>query len=91
MDERAIKRLLIIFAASLIAIWVFKSMMSKTIINLNKAAAEKKQAVPQPPAGQEAATPPSDAVAIVETPAASTVGEVTTLESPVASGVSETK
>lgn len=86
MDERAIKRLLVIVAISIIAIVLFKTMMTKTIVNLNKAAAEKKQV-----AAQQAATPASDAAMIIETPAASTVGEVTTLEPSPASGVSEVR
>jgi hypothetical protein len=88
MDERAIKRLLIIFAASLIAIFVFKTMLSKTIVNLNKAAAEKKQAT-KPSAAREVVTPPSDSAAIIETPAASTADEVPTQGLSAASGVGE--
>ena len=91
MDERAIKRLLIILAASLIAIWIFKTMLSKTIVNLNKAAVEKKQAT-KLPATQEATPPFFDATAIVpETPAASAVGAVTMMEPSAASSVSETR
>ena len=84
MDERTIKRLLVIVAVSIVAIMLFKTMMSKTIINLNKVAAEKKLA-----AQQQAITPPSDAAIIIETPAVSTVGEGSTLELPAASSVSE--
>ncbi len=88
MDERAIKRLLIIVAASIIVIFLFKAMMSKTIVNLNKAAAEKQQAA-KPPAAEVAPTPASDAAIISEVPAASCVGEATTLEQTTASSVSE--
>ncbi len=92
MDERAIKRLLIIVAASLIAIFIFKAMMSKTIVNLNRAAAEKKQgAVPSPAATQQAETPASEAENVPGTPAASAIGETTMMEPSVASSVSETR
>jgi hypothetical protein len=40
MDKRAIKRLLVIVAVSIVIIVIFKTMMSKAIINLGKAAAE---------------------------------------------------
>jgi hypothetical protein len=80
MDERALKRLLVIVAVSIIAIFLFKTMMSKTIVNLNRAAAEKKQAVVKPPAVQQQETPASDAPTILDTPAASAVGEDTKQE-----------
>lgn len=73
MDERAIKRLLIILAVSLVAIFLFKSMMTSTIVNLNKAAAEKKVAA-RPPVAQP------------EVPAVSDAAVVTTPESSAASG-----
>lgn len=62
-------------------------MISKTFINLNKAA-EKKPAAAKSPSAQEEATPSSDAPNIIETHADSTVGEVPKLEGPAA-GVSE--
>jgi len=89
MDERALKRLLVIVAISIIAIMLFKAMMSNTIVNLNRAAAEKKLAAP--PAAQEEVTPVSDAVIVVETPVASAVGEITPLEVPAVSGVNEAR
>ncbi len=89
MDERTLKRLLIIVAASIMIIWAFKSMMLKTAVSLNKVAAEKKQAAAATPAPQQDATPEADATNVVETPAASAPGEVATLELTAASGVGE--
>ena len=89
MDERTLKRLLIIVAASIMIIWAFKSMMLKTAVSLNKVAAEKKQAAAATPVPQQDATPEADATNVVETPAASARGEVATLELPAASGVGE--
>jgi flagellar basal body-associated protein FliL len=43
MDERALKRLLLILVASIIVIMLAKFMLSQTFTNLNKAAVEKKQ------------------------------------------------
>ncbi len=90
MDERAIKRLLIIVAASLILIFVFKMMLSKTIVNLNRAAAEKKLAA-KSPAPQEDAVPAADAEVIPETPATSSTSEVAALGALPVSGVTETQ
>jgi hypothetical protein len=90
MDERAIKRLLVIVVISIVAIMLFKTMMSNTIVNLNRVAAEKKQAA-KPFAAQEEAMPASDAANIGETPAASTTGEAATPEVPAASRVNETR
>ena len=89
MDERALKRLLVIIAISIIAILLFKAMMSNTIVNLNRVAAEKKQA--SPPATQQEAMPVSDAAIIAETPAASAAGEAAPLDVPAASGVNEAR
>lgn len=91
MNERAIKRLLIIFAVSLIAIFLVKTVISKTIINLNKVAAEKKQETIKPPAELQTAATSSDAAIIPETPAASTVVEAAPLEPGYSSGVSEAR
>jgi len=91
MEERAIKRLLIMVAVSIVIIFVFKSVMSKTVANLNLVAAEKKQAAAKPPAEQEAETPPYDAAIVPETPAALPVAEAATLEQPSASGVNEVR
>lgn len=84
MDERAIKRLLIIVAVSLIAIWLFKSMMSRTIVNLNKVAVEKKQAATRLSTQRQAAIAVSGAATTADDPAASAVEEGATLESPAA-------
>ncbi len=89
MDERTLKRLLIIVAASILIIWVFKSMMLKAAVSLNKVAAEKKQAAAATPTPQQDATPEADVAHVIETPAASAPREVVTLESPAASGVGE--
>jgi len=43
MDERALKRLLLILVVSIIVIVLAKFMLTKTLTNLNKAAVEKKQ------------------------------------------------
>lgn len=90
MDERALKRLLIIVAVSIIAIFLFKAMMSSTVVNLNKLAAEKKQAS-MISAQQQATTPAYDAAISIETPAASAVSDVTMSEQTAASGVSEVR
>jgi hypothetical protein len=75
MDERALKRLLVIVAVSIISIFVFKSMMVKTAVNLNKVAVEKKQAAATTSAQQQDTTAVSDVAATLESPAASGVGE----------------
>lgn len=43
MDERALKRLLLILVVSIIVIMLAKLMLTKTLTNLNRAAVEKKQ------------------------------------------------
>jgi hypothetical protein len=92
MDERALKRLLIIVAIGIAAIFIFKSMMSKTIINLNKVAVEKKQTSATQPVPQPDILPTaSDSVTLVDVPAASGVGEVSMLETPAASAVSDAR
>jgi hypothetical protein len=91
MDERALKRLLVIVAVSIIAIMLFKTMMSNTIINLNKAAADKKQAAATSSVTQKSAITDSEVPNIPELPAASAVGEVTTQEPAAASGVGEVR
>ena len=45
MDERQIKRLLVTVAVSIVIIMLFKMMLTRTVVTLNKTAAEKKQAV----------------------------------------------
>lgn len=84
MDERAIKRLLVIVGISLIAIVLFKTMMTRTIVNLNKVAAEKNQST------AAASVPPaSDTAIVIESPAASSAADIATLEPSAASGVAE--
>lgn len=90
MDERVIKRLLIIFVLSIVAIILFKMGLSETYSTLNNAGIVKKQtastnpsAMPQPPA--------SSVAAITDTHAASSVGEALEIEAPAASGVSVTQ
>jgi hypothetical protein len=64
MDERTLKRLLIMVAVSIIAIVLFKTMLVKTAVKVNKAIVEKKQATSaKPPAEQQAQTPPPAATA----------------------------
>jgi hypothetical protein len=71
MDERAIKRLLVIVAISIIAIMLFKTMMTRTIVTLNQAAAEKRRAAARPPVALPETTPASDAAGVTKMPAAS--------------------
>lgn len=89
MDERTLKRLLIIVAASILIIWAFKTMMLKTAVSLNKVAAEKKQTVSTTPAPQQDVAPAFDVANVIETPAASALGEVAPLEISAASGVGD--
>lgn len=90
MDERTIKRLLIILAASILAIVLIKFALIKTYTTLNKAVAEKRPtASVSSAATQQAATPPA-ALEEIETPAASGIGEATTPASPVSSSAGET-
>jgi hypothetical protein len=89
MDERTLKRLLIIVAASILIIWAFKTMMLKTAVSLNKVAAEKKQAVTTTPVPPQDVAPAPDVANAIETPAASAPGEVATLEMTAASGVGD--
>jgi flagellar basal body-associated protein FliL len=91
MDERTIKRLLIILVASIIAIMLLKLGLTKTYTTLNKAAAEKKQtAAPKSSAPQQAPAAPATAE-IIETPATSSVFEATASDLPGASSVDETR
>jgi hypothetical protein len=89
MDERTLKRLLIIVAASILIIWAFKTMMLKTAVSLNKVATEKKQTAATTPAPQQDVAPVVDAANGIETPAASAPGEVATLEMTAASAVGD--
>ncbi|HEU0189562.1 MAG TPA: hypothetical protein VFQ97_06140 [Gallionella sp.] len=77
MDERTIKRLLIILAASIFAIVLIKVALIKTYTTLNKAADVKKQtAAVNSASTQRAATPPA-VLEKTETPAASGVRDTT--------------
>lgn len=87
MDERAIKRLLIIFLISLIAIFIVKKIISRTIIDLNRIAVEKKQSIAKLPTMQQVTPITSDAAMISETLPVSTIGEAVPLESPAVSSV----
>lgn len=81
MDERTVKRLLIILAASILAVVLIKVALIKTYTTLNKAAAEKKPtASVSSTAPQPAATPPA-VLEKIETPAASGVGTSTSVSS----------
>lgn len=82
MNERAIKRLLFIIVASIVAIFLFKVVLTKTIVGLNKVAADKKAvAVAKLPTSRQAKIPAGGAGAMIEAPAVSAVG-ATTLDSP---------
>lgn len=84
MDERALKRLLIVVVVSIIAIFVFKAMMSRTIVNLSRAASEKTQAAIKAPAGEQEALSVADDTIAIEPSAASAVVEDVTPEPPPA-------
>jgi len=89
MDERTIKRLLVIVGVSLIVIVLFKTMMTKTIINLNRVAAEKNQSTTVTTGAGQAAD--SGTTITLETPAASPVGESTAREISATSAVIDTR
>jgi hypothetical protein len=55
MEERQLKRLLIIVAVSIAIIMAFKMMLTDSLTTMNQAAAEKKHATPAP---QPAIEPP---------------------------------
>ncbi|MBI5625753.1 MAG: hypothetical protein HY935_00890 [Nitrosomonadales bacterium] len=90
MDERTIKRLLIILAASILAVVLIKVALIKTYTTLNKAAAEKKQPAPvNSTATQQETTSPA-VLEKIGTPVASGVGDTTEVVSPASSSVGET-
>lgn len=66
MDERKIKRLVVLLAMALIVIFVAKFMLTKTLSRLNQAAAEKKSAVVVQPASVVAAPDDVAAASAVE-------------------------
>jgi hypothetical protein len=88
MDERAIKRLLVILAASIVAIFIFKAMMTNTIVKLNKAAEEKQQAAEKPAVVQMETNPVPDAAPVDDLPPVSSVIDAPTQETQTVSGVS---
>ena len=89
MEERTIKRLLIILAASIIVIMLIKVGLTRTYTTLNKVVAEKKQAeAARLPAPQQA--PPAVAET-TETPATSSYPEAAASEAPATSSVSESR
>lgn len=91
MDERTIKRLLIIIAASIFAIVLIKVALIKTYATLNKAVTEKKQTPAiNLTAPQLAPTPPA-AIDKIGTSMTSGVGEATTEDSSTSSSVSKTQ
>lgn len=82
MDERTIKRLLIILASSIFAIVLIKVALIKTYTSLNKAAAVKKQTASVNSTSTQKATTPPAVLEKIETPAASGVGDTITAVSP---------
>lgn len=73
MDERKIKRLLVMLVMAIVIIMLAKYLLTKAVTNLGNAAREKKRGafVQREPA------PPADAASVVvpESPAAGTVGD----------------
>ena len=88
MEERVIKRLLIILAVSIIAIIVIKVMLTKTYSNLNDAVVAKKQAAE---AAKAATQEQTSATEVIDTHVASGVGETITAEMPASSVEGETR
>jgi len=88
MEERLIKRLLIILAVSIIAIIVIKVMLTKTYAHLNEVALTKKQAVEAAKASTQEQTLAPE---VIDTHAISGVSETITAEVPISSGVGETR
>jgi hypothetical protein len=88
MEERVIKRLLIILAVSIIAILLIKVALTNTYSNLNDAAIAKKQAAE---AAKVSTQEPAPASEVIDTQPTSGVGETVTVEIPAASGVSEAR
>lgn len=91
MDERAIKRLLIIVVASIIAIMLLKMVLTKTYTALNKATAEKKQTVAAKPADPQPEPISPVTTGVIEAPLASAVGEIPSLNTYASSAVSEAR
>lgn len=87
MNERAIKRLLVIFVISLVAIFMVKKIISRTVINMNRIVAEKKQFAARSRTLQQMPQITSDAAVILDTPSVSKAEEAVPLEPPPVSGV----
>lgn len=90
MDERTIKRLLIILAASILAVVLIKVALIKTYTTLNKAAVEKKQTAAVNSSSPQQATISPAALEKIEMPATSGVVEATTVDSSASSSLGET-
>lgn len=91
MNDRAIKRLLAIFVVSIIAIMLFKLGLTKAYTSASKVAAENNQAATTKPAvSLEALASPASSE-VIETPAASVVGEATEPDSLATSSVNEAR
>ena len=88
MEERVIKRLLIILAVSIIAILLIKVALTKTYSNLNDAVTAKKQAAEAAKISTQEPVPASE---VIDTQPTSGVGETVKVEIPPASGVSEAR
>jgi hypothetical protein len=88
MDERVIKRLLVILAASIVAIFIFKAMMTNTITKLNKAADEKQQAAAKPAVVQMETNSVPDVAPVDDLSPVSSVMDAPMLETQSASGAS---
>ena len=88
MDERVIKRLLIILSISIVAIMLIKVALTKTYSHLNDVALAKKQATEAAKTATQEQTTPTEATDIH---AISGVGETVSAEMPATSGVNETR
>jgi hypothetical protein len=88
MEERLIKRLLIIFAVSIIAIIIIKVMLTHTYANLNDAALAKKQAVEAAKASTQEQMPSPE---VIDIHTASGVAEIITTEVTAASAASDAR
>ncbi len=91
MDERTIKRLLVILAASILAIILIKVALIKTYTTLNKAVAEKKQTPSVNLTAPQLAPTPHAAIDNIGSSVTSGVGEATTEDSHASASVSKTQ
>ena len=88
MEERVIKRLLIILAVGIIAIIIFKVMLTKTYSNLNDAVIAKKQAAEAAKTSAQEQMPVAE---VMGTPIASGVGETLFSEMNAVSAASDAR